>query len=75
MNISPTQLLKVHLNEHIDPASRKESSLNATIEYRNEDYLSLNEKNRYDLIMMIFTDFGVLFPQQRKNCLPISINH
>lgn len=33
--------------------------------YRQQDYLSLTEENKYNLIIMIFTDFGVLSPEQR----------
>lgn len=36
------------------------------ITYIQQDYLELEEENRYDLILMIFTDFGVLSPDQRK---------
>lgn len=36
------------------------------ITYLCQDYLTLDHENRYDLIMMIFTDFGVLLPQQRS---------
>ena len=34
--------------------------------YTQQNYLELNEENRYDLILMIFTDFGVLPPDQRE---------
>jgi 2-polyprenyl-3-methyl-5-hydroxy-6-metoxy-1,4-benzoquinol methylase len=43
--------------------SAKERSLN--ISYRCQDYLSLYDVNRYDLITMIFTDFCVLEPRDR----------
>jgi SAM-dependent methyltransferase len=36
------------------------------ISYTQQNYLELNEENRYDLILMIFTDFGVLPPDQRE---------
>lgn len=39
---------------------------NLDISYVQQDYLKLNEECRYDLIMMIYTDFGVLTPDQRK---------
>jgi SAM-dependent methyltransferase len=39
------------------------------ISYLEQDYLELEEENRYDLIMMIFTDFGVLLPDQREKLL------
>ncbi|MBI9073376.1 MAG: methyltransferase domain-containing protein [Melioribacteraceae bacterium] len=121
-------LLDVHLNKEIDLASRKESTIDSTINwilsktgkeklnildlgcgpglyteklaakghtvtgvdfskhsieyarseaekkslninYINENYLNLNlEENQFDLVIMIFTDFGVLLPDERK-CL------
>lgn len=123
-----TQLLQVHLNQNIELASRKESTITKTISwilnkvdgsqltildlgcgpglyteklanhghqvtgvdfsarsieyanasaqkkklnicYRQQDYLTLTEENQYDLIMMIFTDFGVLSPEQRTRLL------
>ena len=123
-----TQLLQVHLNQHTDLASRKESTITQTIDwildkadgsglaildlgcgpglyaeklarlghrvtgvdfsahsieyakrsaqkkqleicYRHQDYLLLDEENEYDLVMMIFTDFGVLSPDQRASLL------
>jgi SAM-dependent methyltransferase len=120
-----TQLLETHLNQDIELASRKETTIASTVEwilnkvpgdeltildlgcgpglyteklaqkghcvtgmdfssnsiryaresaagkkldisYRQQNYLELEEENRYDLILMIFTDFGVLPPDQRK---------
>ena len=39
------------------------------ITYLQQDYLELDDENRYDLIMMIFTDFGVLIPEERERLL------
>ncbi len=39
------------------------------ISYIQQDYLKLEEENRYDLILLIFTDFGVLTPDQRDTLL------
>lgn len=39
------------------------------IAYRHQDYLTLDDENRYDLILMIYTDFGVLLPDQRSRLL------
>ena len=39
------------------------------ITYREQDYLTLDEENRYDLVMMIFTDLGVLHPEERERLL------
>jgi SAM-dependent methyltransferase len=123
-----TQLLETHLNQDIDLASRKETTISATLEwilskvpgdrlnildlgcgpglyteklaekghtvtgmdfssnsiryaresaskkklnisYIQQDYLELEEVNKYDLVLMIFTDFGVLTPDQRKTLL------
>lgn len=36
------------------------------ISYIRQDYLKLDHENKYDLVMMIFTDFGVLTPDQRE---------
>ncbi len=123
------QLLQVHLNEEIDLASRKKSTIKTTvewilnktpkqtltildlgcgpglytellakkghkitgvdfsknsiefarkraeknkheIEYINANYLELElEENRFDLVMMIYTDFCVLNPEERKQLL------
>ena len=119
-----TQLLETHLNQDIDLASRKETTIASTVEwilnkvpgdeltildlgcgpglyteklaqkghcvtgmdfssnsisyardsadkkklnisYQQQNYLEMKEENRYDLILMIFTDFGVLPPDQR----------
>lgn len=39
------------------------------ISYRQQNYLALEDENRYDLVMMIFTDFGVLMPDERERLL------
>lgn len=39
------------------------------ISYMQQNYLELEEENRYDLILLIFTDFGVLTPSQRETLL------
>lgn len=39
------------------------------ITYRQQNYLELADENTYDLILMIFTDFGVLTPDQRARLL------
>ena len=39
------------------------------INYRNLDYMDLDDREDYDLILMIFTDFGVLVPENRKRLL------
>lgn len=44
-----------------DSAARK----NMDITYLQQNYLEMKEEKRFDLILMIFTDFGVLLPDQR----------
>lgn len=39
------------------------------ITYRNQDYVDLNDREAFDLIFMIFTDFGVLVPETREKVL------
>ncbi len=39
---------------------------NLEIEYICQNYLNLDIHNRYDLIIMIYTDFGVLIPSDRN---------
>lgn len=120
-----TQLLETHLNQDVELASRKETTISSTVEwilkkvpgdrlnildlgcgpglyteklaerghivtgmdfssnsihyamesairnkqnisYKQQNYLELDEENQYDLILLIFTDFGVLTPGERK---------
>ena len=124
------QLLQVHLNQHIDLASRKNSTITQTVQwilsksqttsqklnildlgcgpglyaeklaeeghivtgldisknsieyatksadmkglditYVNQNYLKLDAESCFDIVMMIFTDFGVLSPDQRSKVL------
>ncbi len=39
------------------------------ISYRCQNYLELEDANAYDLILIIFTDFGVLLPDERERFL------
>jgi len=50
------------INYAKESANRKKLGIN----YIQQDYLELEEENRYDLILLIFTDFGVLTPVQRE---------
>jgi len=50
------------INYAKESANRKKLGIN----YIQQDYLELEEENRYDLILLIFTDFGVLTPDQRE---------
>lgn len=47
-------------------AKRVCSEKGLNIRYRVEDYLSLNNVAEFDLVILIFTDFGVLFPEERQ---------
>lgn len=46
----------------------KESASNKKLDitYIQQNYLELEDKNKYDLVLLIFTDFGVLAPDQRE---------
>jgi SAM-dependent methyltransferase len=122
------QLLNVHLNQDTDLASRKDTTINSTLEwilentpqtrmnildlgcgpglyskrlaekghkvtgvdfsissleyarkeaennklditYRHQNYLELQDKNKYDLVLLIYTDFGVLLPEEQNRLL------
>ncbi len=39
------------------------------IRYSNQNYLDLDARQEFDFIFMVFTDFSVLVPQQRKKVL------
>ena len=48
--------------------SAKDKKLNAN--YINANYLEINlESNKYDLVVLIYTDLGVLIPSERENLL------
>ncbi len=50
----------------VDYARRKLEENGLDIEYINADYLKFEpEKDKYDLVLLIYTDFGVLLPQER----------
>jgi len=50
----------------VNYAKESASKKKLDISYIQQNYLELEEENRYDLILLIFTDFGVLTPDQRK---------
>jgi SAM-dependent methyltransferase len=39
------------------------------IEYINQNYLELNFENKFDLVILVYTDFGVLLPEDRDQLL------
>lgn len=54
----------------IEYAKNKSNSEGLNITYICENYLNLKlEENNFDLVMMIFTDFGVLNPDDREKLL------
>jgi ubiquinone/menaquinone biosynthesis C-methylase UbiE len=53
----------------IEYARKQAANKDLDIEYLNLNYLELDEDNRYDLVMMVFTDFGVLNPHERETLI------
>lgn len=53
----------------VNYARARARELKLDIEYLCQDYLTMDFKERFDLISMIFTDFGVLLPEQRSKLL------
>lgn len=54
----------------IEYAIKAASSNSQKIEYKNSNYLELDLPDKsYDLIIMIYTDFGVLLPDERDTIL------
>lgn len=50
--------------------ARKEATRKGLdIGYVNQNYLEFNEENKYDLVMIVFTDFGVLRPHERETLI------
>ena len=47
-------------------AKKNAKEKNLSIQYECRNYLDLDYTNHFDLIMMIYTDFGVLVPEERK---------
>lgn len=53
----------------IEYAKRSAKEKKLKIDYEHKNYLLLDEKEKYDLAIMIFTDFGVLNPGERDTLL------
>ena len=49
----------------IEYAEKEARGKNLNISYRHQNYLELDEENKYDLVILIYTDFGVLVPEDR----------
>lgn len=50
----------------ISYARKQAKEKNLEINYICQDYLELNYENKFDLIILIYTDFGVLLPNERE---------
>jgi SAM-dependent methyltransferase len=49
----------------INHAKETANKKDLRVEYRQQNYLELEDEEKYDLVIMIFTDFGVLVPDDR----------
>jgi len=64
------QVTGVDFSEHsIKYAMKTAKENNLEIEYQQKNYLELKDKEEYDLVILIFTDFGVLPPDDRARLL------
>ncbi len=65
-NVTGIDISKNSIDYAIKSAKEKELS----IVYQNESYLDINfEKEKYDLIVLIYTDLGALLPNERDKLL------
>jgi len=56
----------VDFSEHSIQYAKKTAKVNSLgIDYRQQNYLELEDQEKYDLVILIFTDFGVLSPDER----------
>lgn len=53
----------------ISYARKQAKEKDLDINYLNQDYLKLDFESRFDLILLIYTDIGVLLPVERKQLL------
>ncbi len=53
----------------IEYADQEAEKKNLDIKYFNQSYLDLDFENQFDLAILIYTDFGVLNPGERKTIL------
>jgi len=65
------EVIGVDISEHsINYATEQAKANNQSIEYINKNYLELDlPEGKFDLVMMIYTDFGVLLPEERIQLL------
>jgi len=60
------QVTGVDFSKHsIEYARKTAEDNNLEIDYRKQNYLELEDHEKYDLVILIFTDFGVLSPDDR----------
>ncbi len=60
----------IDFSEHsIKYAVKTAKENNLTIEYRKQNYLELEDQEKYDLVILIYTDFGVLNSADRCSLL------
>ena len=52
-------------------AAQRASEKQLDINYICQDYLEINYQDQFDLIMLIYTDFGVLIPEERDKLLSL----
>ena len=53
-------------------ATKEAEKKNLSIRYLNQNYLELDlEENSFDLVILIYTDFGVLLPPERDQLLEV----
>jgi len=57
----------------IEYAQNEAKKNNLNISYRHQNYLELTDENKYNLVILIYTDFGVLLPKEREQLL-VNIN-
>ena len=53
----------------IEYASNRAGIMKLNIDYLCKDYLTLDFKEKFDIVLLIFTDFGVLVPLEREKLL------
>jgi len=55
----------------ISYAKNEAEKKNLDIKYVQKNYLELDYENQFDLVILIYTDFGVLLPEERNRLLSI----
>jgi 2-polyprenyl-3-methyl-5-hydroxy-6-metoxy-1,4-benzoquinol methylase len=56
-------------NTSIEYATRQARKKNLSINYKCIDYLNIDYKDLFDLVLLVYTDFCVLIPSERKKLL------